>query len=168
MTRHDRAQARPSVGSGQGRKWPDRPARSGAWRALGSGHHPLTKVIAAVAAVFLALTAPQLMPSATASPSQTVVNLNGGLTPADLVDLLAGDGTVTSNPTITGSSEAIGTFDGFASVGFESGVVMSTGRVNQTAAVSGATNPSAVPGPNLVPTSSPPRPRTWAHPVTPI
>jgi hypothetical protein len=71
---------------------------------------------------------------ATATPAAAaplvVQDLQGGLTPADLVTALVGDGVTVSNITYNGADIAAGTFSGGADVvGFDGGVLLSSGRV---------------------------------------
>ena len=66
----------------------------------------------------------------------TVKSVGEGLKPAQVVDLLTGEGATISNIKITGANTAIGSFDAGASLGIDSGVVLSTGNI------------SDVPGPN--------------------
>jgi hypothetical protein len=67
----------------------------------------------------------------------STLDLNSGLTPANLVTALLGPGVTVSNVTFTGANVAAGTFvGGTGIVGFESGIILSSGDI------------SFVPGPN--------------------
>jgi hypothetical protein len=65
-----------------------------------------------------------------AATALSTEDLNGPLTPADLVNALVGDGISISNVTYTGSTFSAGTFSGGTGiVGFESGIILSTGSI---------------------------------------
>ena len=59
-----------------------------------------------------------------------VTDLNHGVTPSDLVNLLVGNGVTISNVTYTGDLRAAGKFSGGATiVGFDSGIILGSGNV---------------------------------------
>jgi len=59
-----------------------------------------------------------------------VTDLNHGVTPSDLVNLLVGNGVTISNVTYTGDLRAAGKFSGGATiVGFDSGIILGSGKV---------------------------------------
>jgi len=59
------------------------------------------------------------------------LTVTGGLTANDLAQILAGPGVSVSNATLTGSTQASGSFDGSASnIGMNSGVLLTTGPLN--------------------------------------
>ncbi len=67
---------------------------------------------------------------ASASPGLVTTDLNGGLTPEDLAEALAGTGVAVSNVTYVGANVAAGSFSGGTGIiGFEDGVVLSSGDV---------------------------------------
>ncbi len=65
----------------------------------------------------------------------TTMDLNSGLTPADLAQALIGGGVIVSNVTFTGNNAAGGLFAGGISegLGIESGVVLSSGNIADAA-----------------------------------
>jgi hypothetical protein len=57
--------------------------------------------------------------------------VQGGLTPLQLAQIIAGPGITVSNATITGSAQASGSFDGANSnIGLPSGVILTTGPID--------------------------------------
>src|SRR3954468_22675515 len=89
-------------------------------------------IIVGLLAMVLALHGPGPR-SAQANPTATglVVNdLEHGVTPTDLANVLVGQGVTISNVTYTGSSRGAGTFSGGATIlGFDSGLVLDSGKV---------------------------------------
>ena len=86
--------------------------------------------LGAVAGVLLAAASAVVGPPvALASPGQVVTDVAGGVTAAQMAQLLAGPGMTVSNATYTGSPQAAGTFSGMGSVGFDSGVALSSGAL---------------------------------------
>lgn len=73
-----------------------------------------------------------------AGAATTVTDLDGGITPADLVETLLGPNVTATNVVYSGANVAAGRFGGAASaVGFEEGIVLSSGSIAEL-----------VPGPN--------------------
>jgi hypothetical protein len=72
-----------------------------------------------------------VMPAAQANPGLGTANLNSGLTPTDLVNMLLGGGVTVSNVQYSGVNHAAGTFSGGTGIiGFESGIILSTGKIS--------------------------------------
>jgi hypothetical protein len=65
------------------------------------------------------------------SPGQGVTDLNGGLTPSDLAQVLVGPGVTVTSATITGNNLQFGRFTGLGAVGVDSGVGLSSGSIGQ-------------------------------------
>ena len=64
-------------------------------------------------------------------PGLVTADLNSGLTPTDLVNMLMGEGIVVSNITYSGTNISAGTFSGGTGIiGFESGIILSTGNIS--------------------------------------
>ena len=115
---------------------------------------------AVIAATILAMVTSLVgISRAEAAEGQVVHNmLDNGITADDLVDILVGDDTQVSNINVHGRDYALGTFAGFTSLGFASGVVLSTGYVSSVPFVGPYYFPrptpeeermmSSVPGPN--------------------
>ena len=85
-----------------------------------------------------ALTALIMLGTVMASATATTSDLDDGISPTDLAQLLAGPGVTVSNVSYTGSNVSAGTFveTDPSVIGFEEGVVLSSGWVDD------------VPGPN--------------------
>jgi uncharacterized repeat protein (TIGR01451 family) len=67
---------------------------------------------------------------ASASPGLVTTDLNGGITPEDLAEALAGAGVAVSNVTYVGANVAAGSFSGGTGiVGFEEGILLSSGDI---------------------------------------
>ena len=64
-------------------------------------------------------------------PGLVTADLNSGLTPTDLVNILMGEGIVVSNISYSGTNISAGTFSGGTGIiGFESGIILSTGNIS--------------------------------------
>lgn len=78
----------------------------------------------------------------------TTKSINDGLTADQVATLLTGTGATISNVRITGSSLALGSFDGADAIGVATGVVLSTGRIADAAGANTTTSGGADLGTN--------------------
>ena len=111
---------------------------------------PKKGIVALISALAIILTGMITVP-ALGSPGQTVTSQEAsGLTAAQLAAQLIGDTTPFSNAKVTADKRAIGTVEGFSSIGIPKGIVLSTGLVNETAGTlaNNLATGSAIPGPN--------------------
>lgn len=73
---------------------------------------------------------PLVTPTGTPGPGLIVTDLNHGVTPEGLANLLVGNAVTISNVTYTGGLRAAGTFSGgLPIVGFDSGIILGSGAV---------------------------------------
>lgn len=90
--------------------------------------HRTRNALVAATLLVARVAATTLGTSVGASPGQSVVDLNNGATPVDLVTELAGPGISPSDISFTGDPSQAGTFSGMGDIGFDSGIVLSTGQ----------------------------------------
>ena len=88
------------------------------------------KGITALLAAVMIVSVLAVMPAAQADPGLVTADLNSGLTPTDLVNMLLGGGVTVSNISYSGINHAAGTFSGGTGIiGFEDGIILSTGNI---------------------------------------
>jgi uncharacterized repeat protein (TIGR01451 family) len=89
-------------------------------------------------------------PIAKADPGLVTEDLDSGLTPTDLADILLGDGIIISNVSYAGVNCAAGNFSGGAGIiGFEKGIILSSGDIAKVVGSNdktGATKDNYAPG----------------------
>ena len=94
-------------------------------------HRKSRRILTAITAAATVVAVPGLVvltaPSASASPGQTVTDLNT-ITASDLVNTIVGSGVTTSNIVYTGSPNGAGTFSGFSTIGIDNGIILSSGN----------------------------------------